>query len=488
MTNSSKNVAGIIIQILSVILGALVLGFMVSKFNFAIIGLIIAVPIAFGILYFLFSHPVNGLWLALVAAFFAIGANRYLPGPLGLSIDFLLVLTILSGIFQINLKPEWYRLKNFLFISTLLWFGYCLLQIINPEARSIEAWFYAVRGVALYMMFAVPLGLLYLRKPEYLNTFLYILLGASLLGFFWGYKQYVLGPDSAEWAWLETGPKKTHILRGKLRVFSFFSDAGQFGASMGHILVICGVLLLGPFSFTKKVMLGIAALLFTYGLLISGTRGALFVPAFGFLGFLITTKNFKLLSIGLIIMGGTYGFLKYTTILNDVAEVRRMRTALDPNDASFQVRLENQRKYKEYLKTRPFGGGIGTAGTWGLRFSPGTFLAETPTDSWYVKIWGETGIIGLSLHLTMLVSIIVLGMRIIWKLKTESLKWKIMAIHSAYIGIVVASYGNPIFGQLPTGIIIYLTWAFVFLAPYYDRILSPTAYESEPVKTARISY
>jgi len=459
------------------ILAAGVLGYLISILKLPMIGILIAIPIAIMLLVYIFQHPVNGLWMTVLAAFFAIGLTRYLPGPLGLSIDFLLVLTILAAVFHLKAKPEVDNLKNMLFVMTIVWFLYCLLQLINPEARSTAAWFYAVRGVGLYMVLTVPLALLYLGKEKYINTFLTLIFACSMLGVLWGMRQYIFGPDNAEWAWLDSGPKSTHLLRGKLRIFSFFSDAGQFGASMGHTLVIAGILFLGPFSNQKKIIFGAIALACLYMLILSGTRGALFVPAFGLLGFVISSRNFKLLMAGLIFMGGTYGFLKYTDIGNDIAEIRRIRTALDPNDASFQVRLANQRKYKEYLKTRPFGGGIGTAGTWGIRFSPGTFLAETPTDSWYVKIWGETGIVGLSLHLTMIISIMFAGIVIIWRLRNEQLRWKIMALHSGFIGIAFASYGNPIFGQLPTGIIIYISWAFLFMSPSFDSKRSTVEHE-----------
>lgn len=461
------------------LLVALVLGYLITLLKVPMIGFLIGLPMALFTLYYILQHPSNGLWITLLAAFFAIGLSRYLPGPLGLSIDILLVLTIVSAIFHMKAKPEANHLKNILFVMTIIWFFYCLLQIINPEARSFVAWFYAVRGVGLYMFLTVPLALLYLGKIEYLNKFILIIFACTVLAIIWGLRQHIFGPDSSEWAWLNSGPKSTHILRGKLRIFSFFSDAGQFGASMGHTVVIAGILFLGPFSIRNRLIFGIIALASLYMLILSGTRGALFVPAFGLLGFIISRKNFKLLLVGLLIMGSTYSFLKYTNIGDNVAEIRRIRSALDPNDASFQVRLANQKKYKEYLKTRPFGGGIGTAGSWGIRFSPGTFLAETPTDSWYVKIWGETGIVGLSLHLTMLISIMFAGIVIIWRLRDEQLKWKIMALHSGYIGIAFASYGNPILGQLPTGIIIYISWAFLFLSTSLDAKLYKVKYESE---------
>jgi hypothetical protein len=50
--------------------------------------------------------------------------------------------------------------------------------------------------------------------------------------------QMTMGVDFAEQEWLNEGSYKTHILFGKLRVFSFFSDAGQFELIKG-ILALC---------------------------------------------------------------------------------------------------------------------------------------------------------------------------------------------------------------------------------------------------------
>jgi hypothetical protein len=52
-----------------------------------------------------------------------------------------------------------------------------------------------------------------------------------------------------------------------------------------------------------------------------------------------------------------------------------MRTAFDPNDASLQVRLDNQKILKGYLAVRPLGGGIGHAGDKAQRFLPNAFLS-----------------------------------------------------------------------------------------------------------------
>ncbi|WP_375583320.1 O-antigen ligase family protein [Cyclobacterium xiamenense] len=430
------------------------------------IATLFALPIGVGIGIFILWNPNHALYTALVLAFVSIGAARYIPNlPLGLTVDFALVLVILSAIFHNRIKTDFNRLKNPLMAVTLLWMAYNVAEIFNPEARSVTAWVYAVRGTALYMFLTVPLTLLYANTEKDLNRMIKIIFTLSILASFWGLRQYYIGLDFAENRWLDAGSRSTHVLFGNLRVFSFFSDAGQFGAGIAHSAMIALVLALGPFRVKQRLIFATCALLFFYLMIMSGTRGALMVPVAGSLAYLFASKNFKLMAIGLGALSLVFIFLKFTSIGNENYQIRRLRSALDPNDASLNVRLENKAKFSAYLKNRPFGGGIGTSGFWGQRFSPGTFLAETPNDSWFIKIWAEMGIVGLYLHIGILAFIGLMGLLRIWQVKDPRLRQKLLALFSGYVGIAAASLGNPLLGQMPTGIILYMSWAYLYLAP-----------------------
>lgn len=449
---------------------AALLGIIVSKLGLISVVGIIFFFIAFFFIIIVWKKPVNGFFFAYLLAFFVNGLMRYITGgPLGLSIDIILVVSLLIALFS-KVRPEVSNLNSSIYILTVIWLLFTVLELINPEAHSRIAWFYAVRAYSLYQIFALTLLLLYGNNIKNLKIFVNILLVVSSLAALWGMRQLFVGLDSAENAWLDGGARKTHMLMGQLRVFSFYSDAGQFGASMGHAGLFGVLMSLGPFSRKQKYLYLIAGLLCLYGLLISGTRGALFVPLAGVLGYLFGTRNFRILIIGFILMGGVFSFLKYTTILNNNYQVRRMRSALDPNDASLQVRLNNQKMFRAYLASRPIGGGIGTSGSWGQRFSKGTFLAETPNDSWYVKVWAETGIVGLSLHLFLILFFIFKGFAVIFSLRDNALRHIMLCLQAGFIGIALASYGNPILGQFPTNLILYGTWGFMVLAPKMDKV------------------
>jgi hypothetical protein len=115
------------------------------------------------------------------------------------------------------------------------------------------------------------------------------------------------------------------------------------------------------------------------------------------------------------------------------------------------------------------GGGIGSAGFWGARFAPNTLLARTATDSWYVKIWAETGLIGISLHFFILAFIVGRAGYIVWNLKNQQLKYKMIAIYCSVLGILGSSYGNQVFGQMPTGMIMNLFIPILFISKKIDN-------------------
>lgn len=408
-----------------------------------------------------FVNPQLGLVAALLASFLAIGVNRYIPGPLGLSLDGLLLLTFVACIFY-NSKSLFQKANNPLTWITVVWFLYCFLELFNPNMVSRVAWFYAVRGVGLYLLFTIPLGFMLFSDQKSLNTFLKIWLGFSVLCFLWGVKQRYIGPDFAENRWLDAGGRITHVIQGTLRSFGFYSDAGQYGAAMAHASLVAIILGLGPFSIKKKVLLIAIGGLLIFGMMLSGTRGALGIPALGFLLFAFLSKNFKLFGVTLLAGLAVFCFLKFTYIGQSNYNIRRMRTALDPNDASLQVRKDNQAKIAEFLVDKPFGAGIGSGGSWALRFAPESFLAKTPLDSWYVKIWAEMGIVGLLLHLGYIFFVLGYTFYPIFNCPDPALKFKLMALYCGFAGVAFASYGNQIFGQSPTGTILALSMVFLF--------------------------
>lgn len=460
--------------ILMVVATALALAMVIASKGLMIGLVLIMLPGLLYLLIRLFIDPRFGLFLAYSYSFIAIGIYRYLPGniPFGLGVDALLVLVLIAVILGRGHKLDWKLAGNDFTLVSVIWMGYTVLELVNPEAQSFAAWFYAMRGVAFYQILMVTIGFLLLKDKKDLKLFLIIWFGFSVLAALKGIQQVKIGPDPWETAWLDEGGALTHRIQGKLRAFSIFSDAGQFGAGMGHVAIVALIMGIGPGPRRRRLILLAIAAVTILGMLFSGTRGAMFVPAAGAMLYLFLSRNFKIFLIGVVFVGGLYGFLRYTSVGNNNYQIYRLRTAVQPSqDKSFQVRLANQKKLKAYLASRPIGGGIGSSGNWGMRFSPNTLLAQTPTDSWFVQIWAEMGIIGLLLHLFILFYLLIRCCIIIWNLKDPVIRQVMAGLISGVFGIMVASYANGLYGQMPTGMIIYLSYVFIFISPSIEKSL-----------------
>ncbi len=449
------------------------IAYMVAKSGMVTGILFVILPFLLSFAALVFLDPRTAIITIYIANFVVVGAMRYLQGvPLGLSIDALLILTYLSLFFSNFFKEiPWKKAKNELVLLSLIWYGYTLFELVNPEAVSMAAWFYAMRAVAFYMLLIIPLIFIFFDKRKDVYLFLNIWAVISLIGTLKGIGQKFVGLDPFEQIWLNENAN-THLLFGKLRVFSFYSDAGQFGASQGHTGVVFLILALcKEYSKKTRIFYLITGILGLYGLMISGTRGAMAVPVMGFALYILLRKNFKVILLGGILGLSVIVFFKFTSIGQSNYTIARMRTAFNPgDDPSYQLRRMNQQKFKAYLASRPFGGGVGSAGFWGLRFSPHTFLAQTATDSWYVKIWAEMGVVGLALYLMIMVYILFKGMYFIFfKIKDPEINALLCALTSGYMGILVASYGNGIIGQLPTGLLIYSSLAYIYLGPKLEE-------------------
>lgn len=432
--------------------------------------LVLPFPILY--LYKFFSNPRLGFISMLYANYFAIGLSRYIPAPVGLTVDALLFMTLIAVIFsQFNQKVEWTNAGKDYTYFALFWFGMTLFQLINPEAVSREAWFYAMRGQALYIVLAIPLVYLIFNKPRDLQLLITLCAWFTLLAVAKGLMQKYVGVDRWEQVWLnQPGNRSTHILFGQLRVFSFYSDAGTFGGSMGYFGVVFMVLGIHEELKRRKYFYYFVAIASLYAMLISGTRSAIAAPLMGFALYTILSKRFKVMVFVGSLVFAIFFILKYTTIGQGNYDIRRMRSAFDEDNASLNVRQENRAMFAEYLKTRPFGGGIGSSGNWGLRFSPGTFLAETATDGWYIQIWAEQGIVGLNFYLIMIFYFFIKSIFLIFfRLKKPENINKAIAFTSGMAGLMVTSYSASSLGQMPNTIIVIISVTLISLMQRWEK-------------------
>lgn len=410
-----------------------------------------------------------------VLNYFIMGIDRYFPLKGGMIMAILAlslpIVLIVRNLFE---HLEWQRSKNFLTIAWCIWFFYCVLELFNPRAL-IEPWSIAIANYALYpLLCAIVVPILFTRYKHF-QWLLIIWAILTILAAAKGYWQRNRGFDAAELTWLfYEGGAKTHIIHSGIRFFSFFTDAASYGASMGLSLVVFGI---SGFYISKrwlKILFWTAAIGGGYGLIISGTRSDLAVPFVGLIVYLILCRNAKAIIITTAFLVGTFIFLNFTTIGNSNSLIRRTRSAFNLQDGSLQVRIGHSKQIYQLMQDKPFGVGLGLAGNKANRFraeSQYDPLTYMPTDSWYIMAYAETGVVGLTLYLTLLIMILLRGSFIIsFNILHRELQGQLYAIIAAIAGILFTCIGNEVLNY-PNGIIVYTLMAFLFIAPYYDKDL-----------------
>lgn len=455
----------------------IVLGGLIAIFIGALSGVFgLLPPLAFiGLCFFvlillLFITYPRSILVTLILYCFLFGLlGREIGGnfPYGVLIEGILVLGWVVILFKIP-KQEWNVLQNDLCFLILIWFLISVLEIINPAGASVQGWLQEIRSTALYPFLIVPAAFLLFNKNKHLNLFIILILSLALIGALNGIKQLHIGLWPGEQRFLDSPQGIRHMIWGKLRVFSFY-DAGQFGAFQAAFAVMAIVLALGIRKSWKRHVLFIAAGLYFYGMLISGTRGALFAMVVAAFVAIILSKNFKILFIGSFLMVFFLGMLKFTNVGSGFYEIHRLRSALNPEDASLNVRLTSQKILRDYLSHHPFGGGLGVIGTWGHEYNSDKFLSTIEPDSYWVKVWAMYGIVGFTIWLGIMMYILGKCCGIVWKIRDPGLRTKMIALTSGFAGILFCSYGNEVINSNPSSIVVYISWVFIFISPKLEK-------------------
>lgn len=455
----------------------LILGGIIGVYLFVFAGVAMGIlffllPLLFLLVIYCLSSPISCFFLLYIASFLVMGVGRYviLPLPAGVILDLLILFNFLClSLHYIRGNPLGKLYYNpFLFIS-MLWMIFCLLEIINPMS-TFANWITTVRSIGMHIVFFQLLVFLCLDNLEKLRVFFGLWGILILLGALKAIGQKYIGLDRFESSWLYTFGAHTHVIYSGIRYFSFFTDAANFGCHMGLGIVVFTILAFYEKDANRRVFYIAVALLAVYGLMISGTRAAMAVPFVGFAFFIILVKEWKWIILGVSLLVLAFSFFNLTTIGNSNADIRRMRTAFSfSDDASFNVRLENQKKMRSFMSDHPFGIGLGGS----KHANQGDVMHGIATDSSFVFIWVETGIIGLILYILMCLTILSFGTYyVLFVLKDNRIKSIAAASTAGLAGIMVAGYANEVLHQMPTGQTVYILMGIIMLSPVIDKKLS----------------
>ncbi|HMG84023.1 MAG TPA: O-antigen ligase family protein [Ferruginibacter sp.] len=427
--------------------------------------IMIGLPMAYAIIVF----PEFGIITILVSAYLVMWVDKIgLSFPTGTLMDALQVLLILGFFLKQKYDKNWDFISNPISIIILVWIGYSFLEAINPQAESKVAWIFTVRTVAVVML-TYFIFIYHIRTVSFIRLLFKIWIALSVFAALYSFKQEYFGFFGFEKQWLANNPSAEglYFINNHWRKFSIFSDPVTSAYNMVISSLLCITLLFGPISKGKKVLLGFLAVLFFMAMLHTGTRGAFVLIPAGLAMLLVLRLNKKTLLLTGILAVAFIGLIKMPTSNETLG---RFQSAFYPsNDASFNLRKMNQKRIQPYIQLHPMGGGLGSTGAWGERFSPGSYLASFPPDSGYVRVAVEMGSIGLLLMCTLIFIVLKTGIQNYFAIQDPELKNYCLAMILIVFALNIGNYPQEALVQYPTNIYFCLAMALINITLKLDR-------------------
>ena len=453
-------VAAVLLLLFALMAGAL-------PWKFAVLGmaaLTVAPSFVFG-----FIRLDIGVLFTVTIGFFVELVRKYSDAPFGVALDGLVFIFALSMVAGLAKTKDFSAARHPISLMVLVWMYYCGVQLVNPEPTAHRmAWLYTVRslGGLLFMYFIAVYALDTLPKiKRAIKWILFLGLVAAL----YGLKQEFVGFSQTELTWLYSDEKRLELIFqwSRLRIFSLFSDPTTLGIVMAYLSCMSIALMFGPYKNWQKAALFVAVLAMVAAMGFAGSRTPIVVLPVGLIFFvvLLPKKNVLLISAFLFAFG-TLAMMKSSG--NPV--LFRIQSAFKPGeDASVQVRLDNQALVQPFIQKHPIGSGLGTTGEWGRRFAPNFWLAYFAHDSGLVRIAVEAGYIGLIIYEIFLGVILISGIRQVFRVRDPVVKNLTIAIAVVMFCLALSSYPQEAIPMLPTSLIFYILLACQVRLDYIDK-------------------
>jgi hypothetical protein len=392
------------------------------------------------------------------------------PVPMGVVLDALAVLAFIAIFF--NKEERDWKLLNapitFAYITIVV---YQLLQVFNPNAVSFTGWLVALRGNTSFLLYLVFFQMFH--SKEQIKKFTILWLGLAAAVGFYGIYQEIFGLTDFEHKWVFSSVGRVQLLMiwGHLRKFSFLSDPSAFGLFAGFSGLACLILAVGPFKSLYRLILGLLAAVMFISMSFSGTRTAIVMVAFGVVFYIIVTIRSK--TTVMLMVASAIGAMVLLFGPFHGSTVNRIRSTFNmEEDASMGVRDRKRIRLQEYVKSHPFGGGLNTTGTNGVKYSPGHPLAEGwDPDSGYLLTALELGWIGLIIGLTFFFLVVAKGVNNYYSINDPLLKSITLAYIVPFMALSVAHFAQDAVFQKPVYLVVTATYALMLRLPSFDNKL-----------------
>lgn len=389
--------------------------------------------------------------------------------PIGLLMDGMLLTGVLGVILRCLKTRDWSYFDVPGKFIVLLWVAYHLLQVGNPVAASRVAWFYVMRPAVAYpFLFFIAMNML--KTPKDLKRIWGFVVAGITITILWGLVQHINGYFNFEMRYLQAADA-IHLvyIQGRWRIFGTLTSPAQFGV----VVTIFSMIFLMLGIFLKKRIKWLYLLLAFAGfaaMVFSGTRTAFIVIPLAIAAIVVLERSGKLYAMSAIL-----GVLFMIVIMmpSNNYHIQRIQSVFKTEeDASFQVREENRKAIMPFIYSHPLGGGLGSTGVWGMRFSPYTMLAQFAPDAGYMRVAVELGWIGLILYLSLLIRLFYLSLRSYLAVSNPELKILGLALLSGLSTLFLIEYAQDINGKLPMNILLWILMAIMIQLPNIQKASS----------------
>lgn len=451
--------------------------FAISIVSFASYGLptfaiVCFIPLMLILTALTFKYKMFLFCFLMIVNFFIMFANRegLLFLPVSLHAELLEVLLIAVAIIETkDIKAELFH--NIMFVALIIWAIFCILEILNDSCGigvNFFAWYTGARLMAFQLLYAFIICSIFINNPQRLYLFIGLWACLALFAVLWIWKQQELGLTLAEADFV--AHSRPHIVQGRVRFFSIFSDAANCGchmASAAIVFLICAI----SNKITKiRIILGIVSLLCVWCFFCTGTRTAIACFIGGLCLYVVLSKALKIMVPFGIALALFVCFLAFTDIGNNNYNIRRMRSAFNRDDASMGTRDVNKQALAKYMKDAPWGIGIGLERGDIPPYNKFNIVTSIPPDSEYVYIWVRTGKIGITLFvITTLIMLLGACYTVMFRIKNPSLSGIGAAFTCAFAAIHLGGYVNQILMQFPNVLIFYGGLAIVYALPRMEK-------------------
>lgn len=456
----------------------LLLLFLLAVYSLATAGIggfamVCLLPVAVIYVYLAFKYKMMTFWILFVLNYFLhfIYRTVYLPIPMSLPNElFMLILLMIALIDSQEIHGR--RCLNLMGFAIGVWCVFCTLEVLNDTCQigiDVARWFMAARLFAFQLIYIFLVFSLYISNPKILHQYLKVWGALTIYAAFWVWKQKTFGFTQGENVFLQSGAIRAHFVGGIMRYFSIYSDAANYGCSMGATSVAFYIFAITTKVWRDRLFFLATAVIGTWGMFQSGTRTAIFCMILGFAVYIFLSKSVKIAVPVTIFFTLFICMLAFTKIGNGNSQIRRMRTAFDKNDVSKGAREANKEAMKKYMKEAPWGIGLGLSAENCPKNNKFYLMSKVPPDSEYVNIWIRTGQVGLTVYLTCLALILIGGCVVVFfKIKNPALQGIGAGICCAFAGFQVGAYGNQVLMQFPNGVIYFGGMAIVYILPFIE--------------------